>query len=293
MFVTSYSVTYCIYIPGKPGFCFHYYCADYDEYKYSDAFKLADRVRLFVHGTISLSSLWKLIWGHWTDEMPVRYILSSVWVRLSMFSQLSIIQYMGLCVFSLPISLVMIERIYTLSYHHHQIGSMNYYPLFRVRSWNNGMRCMSLFLWHKLTNQLCILTPPWWPEKPLDSSRIIGFTSEIYLNHLWAELCWRGIAYSYLAFSQFSIIHWHWDRGGSWYPLSQKTRTRLAYIVSTITNVEHGDTRSQGICRHSLDPIPISKLMIYPTFANFIFSIVLFCDIGSIWIILHSTSREG
>ena len=26
------------------------------------------------------------------------------------------------------------ENIYTLSYHHHQIGSMNYYPLFRVRS---------------------------------------------------------------------------------------------------------------------------------------------------------------
>ena len=36
---------------------------------------------------------------------------------------------MGLCVFSLPISLVMIERIYTLSYYHHQIGSTNYYPL--------------------------------------------------------------------------------------------------------------------------------------------------------------------
>ena len=29
------------------------------------------------------------------------------------------------------------------SYYHHQIGSMNYYPLFRVRSWNNGLRCMS------------------------------------------------------------------------------------------------------------------------------------------------------
>ena len=78
--------------------------------------------------------------------MPVRYILSSVWVRLSIFSQLSIIQYMGLCVFSLPISLVMIEMIYTLSYHHHQIGRMNYYPLFRVRSWNNGMRLMSLYI---------------------------------------------------------------------------------------------------------------------------------------------------
>ena len=35
------------------------------------------------------------------------------------------------------------ENIYILSYYHHQIGSMNYDPLFRVRSWNNGMRCMS------------------------------------------------------------------------------------------------------------------------------------------------------
>ena len=38
------------------------------------------------------------------------------------------------------------ENIYTLSYYHHQIGSMNYYPLFRVRSWNNGARCMSFFI---------------------------------------------------------------------------------------------------------------------------------------------------
>ena len=107
---------------------------------------LADRVHLFVHYTISLSSLCKLIWGHWTYKMPVGYILSSVWVRLSIFSQLSIIRYMGLCVFSLHISLVMVERIYTLSYYHHQIRSMNFYPLFRVRSWNNGMPCMSLYI---------------------------------------------------------------------------------------------------------------------------------------------------
>ena len=84
--------------------------------------------------------------------MPVRYILLSVWVRLSIFSQLSIIQsiikYVGLCVFSLPTPLVMIERIYiyTLSYYHHQTGSMNYYPLFRVRSWNNVLRCMSFYI---------------------------------------------------------------------------------------------------------------------------------------------------
>ena len=36
-------------------------------------------IHLFVHNTISLSSLCKLIWRHWTYKMPVRYILSSVW----------------------------------------------------------------------------------------------------------------------------------------------------------------------------------------------------------------------
>ena len=81
MFVTSYSVTYCIYIPGKPGIWFNYYCAVYDECKQSDTFWLEDRIRLFVHYTISLSSLHKLIWRHWTYKMPVRYSLSSVWVR--------------------------------------------------------------------------------------------------------------------------------------------------------------------------------------------------------------------
>ena len=38
------------------------------------------------------------------------------------------------------------DNVYTLSYHHHQIGSMNYYPLFRVRSWNNAVRCMSFYI---------------------------------------------------------------------------------------------------------------------------------------------------
>ena len=33
-----------------------------------------------------------LIWRRWTYKMPVRYNLSSVWVRLSIFFQLSIIQ---------------------------------------------------------------------------------------------------------------------------------------------------------------------------------------------------------
>ena len=48
------------------------------------------------------------------------------------------------------------ENIYTLSYYHHQIGSMNYHQLFRVRSWNNGVRCMSFYI---LIAVVCKTTP--------------------------------------------------------------------------------------------------------------------------------------
>ena len=64
--------------------------------------------------TISLSSLCKLIWRHWTYNMPVRYTLSRVWVRLSIFSLLAVIQYVGVYIFRLSISLVMTERKYIL-----------------------------------------------------------------------------------------------------------------------------------------------------------------------------------
>ena len=79
--VALYFVTYCIFSPGKPGFCFHYHCAVYYACKWSDTFWVEDRIRLFVHYTISLSSLCKFVWRHWTYKMPVRYSLSSVWVR--------------------------------------------------------------------------------------------------------------------------------------------------------------------------------------------------------------------
>ena len=81
----------------------------------------------------------------WTNKMPVRYNLSCVWVRLSIFSQLSIICG-AVCFQFNHFFCDDWENIYTLSYHHHQIGSMNYYPLFRARSWNNGMRCMSFYI---------------------------------------------------------------------------------------------------------------------------------------------------
>ena len=38
------------------------------------------------------------------------------------------------------------ENTCTLSWYHHQIGSMIHLPLFRIRSWNYGMRCMSFYI---------------------------------------------------------------------------------------------------------------------------------------------------
>ena len=37
------------------------------------------------------------------------------------------------------------ENTCTLSYYHHQFGSMTYLPLSRVRSWNNDSRCMPFY----------------------------------------------------------------------------------------------------------------------------------------------------
>ena len=80
----------------------------------------------------------------------VWYILSNVCLRLNQLSQLSSMQYMGLCVFGLLVSLMMIVRICVL-YLIFIIKSDN--PMiqwsnchcFRVTSWNNGMRCMSFY----------------------------------------------------------------------------------------------------------------------------------------------------
>ena len=145
MFNTSFYVTYCIYIPGKNRILLASWRSLW-RVQISDTFWFEDRIRLFVHYIISLSSLCKLIWRHGTYKMSGIYILSSVWVRLSILPQLSILRYMGLCFLSLPIFLLMIESIYTLSYYLHRIGSMNYYPLFVVRSWNNGTCCMPRYV---------------------------------------------------------------------------------------------------------------------------------------------------
>ena len=120
---------------------------------------IADRTRLFVQYTISLSSLCRITWRHWTYKMPVRYILSSVWVRLSTFSQLSIIQsiiqYVGLYVFSLPTPLVMIERIYILCpiiIIKSEVWTITHYLELGHETMVCAV-CLSIFLWTSIIQQ--------------------------------------------------------------------------------------------------------------------------------------------
>ena len=73
---------------------------------------------------------------------------------------LSVIHYTicgAICFQFTPFSCDDCENIYTVSYYHHQIGSMNYYPLFRVRSWNNGVHCMSFYILIDITILLLVL----------------------------------------------------------------------------------------------------------------------------------------
>ena len=89
------SLINCICIPGQPGFCFHCYCAVYDECKQSDTFWLANRISLFVHYNISLSSLCKIIWRHW-NACPIYFVKCVSEIK----HILSVIHDMWGCVFS-------------------------------------------------------------------------------------------------------------------------------------------------------------------------------------------------
>ena len=72
-------------------------------------------------------------------------------------------------------SIIWYVCIYTSSYYHHPIGSMNYYSLFRVRSWNNGMRCMSFY----------ILMDLWYGRIVLDNGWIMPWW---YLPRIWPSV---------------------------------------------------------------------------------------------------------
>ena len=82
MFVTSYSVTYCIYIAGKPGICFVFISIVQFMMSANSRTRFGLQI-VFVCLYITPSHYHhcaNFIWRHWTYKMPVRYNLSSVWV---------------------------------------------------------------------------------------------------------------------------------------------------------------------------------------------------------------------
>ena len=144
MFVALCSVTYCIYVPGKPGICFHYYCAVYDECKYSDTFWLTDRTRFLCSTTSHYHPCANL-----SEGIEVIKWLSDIFCRVCKIKHiLCVIQYTiygAVCFQFTHLPCDDWDNIYALPYYHHRIGSIDYYPLFRVRSWNNGIRCISFY----------------------------------------------------------------------------------------------------------------------------------------------------
>ena len=79
------------------------------------------------------------------------------------------------------------ENIYTLSYYHHQIGSMIYYPLFRFRSWNNGMRCRSFYILILLGLTLIHVSKRWsvFTYKFRDIKRMAVDYVHIHVSRIW------------------------------------------------------------------------------------------------------------
>ena len=73
------------------------------------------------------------------------YILSRVSEITSILLIIFCVIYGAVCFHLTHLSYDECKNTCTLSYYHHQIGSMSHWPLFRVRSWHNGMRCMSVF----------------------------------------------------------------------------------------------------------------------------------------------------
>ena len=57
----------------------------------------------------------RIVWKHWKHQKFVRCILSNVRLRLSVFSEWSFMQYIGLCGISIPISLLW-QKIFVLHF---------------------------------------------------------------------------------------------------------------------------------------------------------------------------------
>ena len=92
------------------------------------------------------------------------------------------------------------ENIYTLSYYHHKIGSMNYYPLFRVRSWNNWARCMSFYI----LMRGCVMHNNLW-ARPISSR---SFSHDFVIKHSLSCLLYSVYSSGWILSQCGTNDHW-------------------------------------------------------------------------------------
>ena len=111
------------------------------------ATSLSENRRTVAHSIPAPTGVWRTLYSgilQHVSRMLVRYILSECVSRIkSILSVIFHAIYGAVCIQLTHLSYDDYENACTLSYYHHQMGSMTHLPLFRVRSWNNGMRCMS------------------------------------------------------------------------------------------------------------------------------------------------------
>ena len=116
--------------PEKAGIVFLYHCA---------VLWFAQIIEYFMaqwsHDTTSLSSLWKLFWKYWASKMFVRYILSSVCLRLSQLSHSTLLWQLWEYARILYFKIIIKSEVWTIS---HCLGLSCETMLYSV--------CLSMFL---------------------------------------------------------------------------------------------------------------------------------------------------
>ena len=92
-----------------------------------------------------------------SEDISLIKWLSDIFCRVSKIKHImSVIHYticVGLCVFGSPIPFWWLREYISSVLSSLSNRSMNYYPLLRIRSWNNGVRCMSFYIIMQTTPQ--------------------------------------------------------------------------------------------------------------------------------------------
>ena len=208
--------------------------------------------------------------------MPVRYILSSVWARLSIFSPLSIIQYGGLFFFfSLPISLVMIEIIYIYIY---------IYCLIIIIESEVWTHCLGLG--HEtMVSAVCLssfLSSPYMSPDYLNTIFILSVLEKILIcnyasikqvgkiTDIVVSCCNVQIRYKintrYTRMMFYNFTPWnHWTDSGHWFVFSDSDHAPCCRTTTSDQTVLK--TLSSWIDRTTKPHISNGKLMVHSAYS--------------------------